>query len=295
MKLLMTGATGFIGSRVLEKIISLYGADSVAALSSGTVPGVRTIPANGYSFGMDYLENNGCRDVDTVLHLGAFIPKSAADANNAERTDENIANTRALLAASLPELKHFVYISTADVYSASAGTITEESPTEPETLYGLSKLKCEELVSRHCTEKNIDCTILRLGHVYGEGEEKYKKVMPVMIKNAINGKNLCIYGTGQAGRTYIYIDDAVSAIVNALSLNGQCVINIAGDEVITVAQLAEKIARLAENRVHIEYVSSQATERSYIYDNSKMKAMLLRGLTPFDEGLRREYEHMKNI
>ena len=78
MKVLATGLTGFVGKNVLRKLVSDQRDIEVIALSSGDIPSIRTIPSQGYDFGEGYLIDNGCQDVEIVLHLGhssrRFLP-----------------------------------------------------------------------------------------------------------------------------------------------------------------------------------------------------------------------------
>ena len=188
MKILITGATGFIGNNVLKKIVVKYSPEKVIALSSQNIAGIKTIPSKGYDFDKNYLKENGCYDVEVLMHIGSFTPKSLAHVDNMEETTMNIVNTQNLLKSDLPFLKKIVFISTIDVYAHISEPLTELTDTNPSGLYGWSKLYCEQLVLKHCIKNHLDYEILRLGHVYGEGEEKYQKAMPIMIKRAIEGK-----------------------------------------------------------------------------------------------------------
>lgn len=290
MKILMTGASGFIGKKVLE---CLDRTQDVTALSSQNIEGINCIQSLNYNFDDEYLSNNGCEQIEVLLHIGAFIPKSSQDADNPILTTENILNTQKLLSANLPNLKKIIYISSLDVYQHCEGILSENTPTIPSTMYGWSKLYCEQLIMKHCQTKGIDCVILRLGHVYGEGEEKYRKVMPIMVKNAISGENINIYGDGEAIRSFIYIDDVVQAIVNSLKLEGFNVINIVGDETTTINELVGLIKSFSDHDISIFYTESNQPNVNYVFDSSKLRRYLLPELTPLKVGLKNEYEYMK--
>ena len=291
MKVLMTGASGFIGGKVAHAL--LEAGHEVVALSSREIPGVRTIDACGYSFGPDYLVTNGGEGAEVLLHLGAFIPKAGSEANDIGRTTGNITSTRALLASGMSSLRGIVYASSIDVYGNYAGVIDEDAPTVPTTLYGWSKLYCEKMVQQFAVESNITSVILRIGHVYGEGEEVYRKVMPVMIRDALAGKPITIYGDGNAVRCFIYIDDVVSSILAAVNLEGSCVVNVASDEQITINQLAEKVNKVAGTAVGVRHIEATAPNRDCIFDNSRLREKLHPSFVPFDEGLAREIDYMR--
>jgi nucleoside-diphosphate-sugar epimerase len=294
MKILITGATGFVGSKVLTKLSQKYGKDNIIALSSKPIDGIFTIRSLDYKFDRDYLLKNGCEDVEVLFHIGAFTPKSRNDANDIILTTSNIYSTETLLQANLPNLKKIIFISTIDVYTYTE-LIDETSDTIPATLYGWSKLYCEQMVLKHCEKNGIIYEILRLGHVYGEGEEKYKKVMPTMINNAINGKDIDIFGDGKALRSFIYIYDVVDAIVNSLTLDESQIINIVSSEPISINQLAQLVAGLSDYKIKINHIQTDIKNVNYVFDNKKMKKYLLSNFTPFNVGLSNEYEYMKKI
>lgn len=294
MNILITGATGFVGSKVLQKIIKKYSKDNVIALSSKNL-NIKTILHNNYNFDENYLFNNGCKDVDTIIHIGAFTPKALSDANNMNNCILNISSTLKLINSNLPKLKRFIFISTLDIYSEDNDILSESSKVKPISLYGWSKLYCEEMIKVFSEERKITYQILRLGHVFGEGEEKYKKILPLTIKKVINNEEIQIWGDGKAIRTFIYIDDVVKAIINSVNLQSSNIINIVGEEQITINELVNDIIKISQKNIKINYIHPEFKNRNLIFDNSLMKKLLLSEITKFDKGLEKEYHYMENL
>ncbi len=292
MKLLLTGASGFVGSKVLRLLIEKYGTENIICLSNRMIEGVKTIPARNYQFDADYLASNGCEEIETCIHLGAATPKTSRDGDNLVFSS-NIMNTQKILESKLPNLKKIVFTSTLDVYEHGHEIITEETPAVPATLYGWSKLYCEQMLSKYCSKTGIQFMILRLGFVYGEGEEVYRKVMPVMIQNAVEGKDLMIFGDGEAVRSYVYVGDVAKSVVRAVETGTGMTINVVSDEPVTVNQLAEMIRNLADSQISIVHCETSQPNLKYTFDNSKLREILLPELTPFGTGLEKEFHYMK--
>lgn len=294
MKILITGVRGFIGKVVLDETIKQYGADNIVALSSETIKGVKTLIYNDYLWD-NLLEEDSCEDVDTIIHIGAFTPKNHHLANDIEKCTLNIISTKNLLKMKMPCLKKIIYISTLDVYANNI-IISENTATLPYTLYGHSKLYCEKIVEAFAKEKGIVCQILRVGHVFGPGEDAYQKIIPVTITKVLNNEQLTIYGDGEAIRTFIYVDDVAKIILKALTLssyNGP--INIVGDEQITINQIIDCVKRKSGIAANVVYVPSDNPNINYIFDNAKLKTIYPDKLTTFCDGILKEIRYMESI
>jgi nucleoside-diphosphate-sugar epimerase len=296
MKILFTGCSGFIGSVVLDKAIRKYGNGNLCILTSSQIKkDVKTIIHNNYDFNPNIFIENGAEDIEILVHAGAFIPKNYKEVNDILKCNSNIINTEKLLFAKMPNLKRVIFISTLDVYSES-DTILESTQEQPISLYGFSKLYCEKMIENFSNQNNLISQILRIGHVFGPGEEKYEKIIPLTISKILNGKDLEIFGDGEAIRTFIYVDDVAEAIINSIDLcqdNG--IINIVGNEQITIKELVEKIVKIHDNKnINIKYIPNSSINRNIIFDNSKLKKTLLNHFTSLEEGLRKEYDYMRN-
>ena len=294
-KVLITGATGFIGKRVLPKLIEEYGTDKIVALSSRNLENVRTIPSNDYIFDKNYLVNNGCENVEILIHIGAFTPKNSQVANDIQHSNSNISSTSKIIFSKLPNLKKIIFTSSIDVYGSYSGIIDEGTITVPTTLYGWSKLYCEHMLKNFETNSDIMVQLLRIGHVYGEGEEQYKKAIPNMLRNVIAKEPIHIYGSGEDLRTFIYVDDAANAIVSSSKTNNTETINVVGNKTISINELAKSIASLCDYDVEIIHHNSNAIRRDCVFNNEKINKLLSNSYTKFDEGIAKEYEYTKRL
>lgn len=293
--ILITGSTGFIGTHLLESLVNLYGKENVLAFSSKPVSQCEYILHDQYTFDNNIFLQKGYENIDTVIHAGAFIPKSSQDANNVSECNSNITSTAKLLEAELPNLKKFIFISTVDVYSYG-NPITEETNVSPASLYGQSKLYCEAMVSAWAVQNDITHQILRIGHVFGEGEEVYKKLIPVTLKNLKAGNSPSLFGEGKEVRSFIYISDVVDAILSSVKLEEYIgVVNIVSEEKVSIKELMDKMIQISNVSVEVKKVQSAGNSRDLIFDGSKMKNNLINPKVGLTEGLRREWNYIKEL
>jgi UDP-glucose 4-epimerase len=291
--ILLTGASGFIGKHLHRALVEEYGGDNILALTSDPIDGCNYLLHNNYQFKPGYfVENNYADAIEIIIHAGAYIPKNASQANDYLNCNQNIYSTEKLLSAELPNLQKIIFISTVDTYG-KADVISESSPVEPVSLYGYSKLFCEKMIAAWAGEKGKRFQILRLGHVYGPGEENYQKIIPVTIKNLINNQPVQIWGSGKEIRSFIYIKDVVEAILNCLNLNEDIgPVNLVSGNSISIAELVNNIIRISGRQAVIENISAHSVGRDLVFDNGKQKKYLLQSETALDKGLAEEWYYM---
>ena len=294
--ILLTGASGFIGKHLLAELIQEYGKDSILALTSTTVEEAHYLLHNGYNFEADYFIKSGYgTQIDTIIHAGAYTPKSSKGANDVVKCNSNIITADKLLSADLPNLKKIIYLSTLDVYGP-AEVISESSLVQPGSLYGESKLYVEKMITVWANANNKVHQILRVGHVYGPGEQAYQKIIPLTIKKLLQGQPLQIWGTGKEIRSFIYIEDVVKGIVNALKLTiNSGIINLVSSQKITIAALVYKLIAFSGKSIVPEVVPVDVPGKDFVFDNHKMKDLLFSNETSLDDGLFQEWNYMKSL
>ena len=291
----MTGTSGFIGSRLLQTARAMYG-DNVTAFSSHPSEGNHIVYANRTDFSLAPAELALVEDANVLIHAGAFIPKCGTEANQIKSCNSNIAFTEELLALPWRNLKKIIFLSTVDVYNNFDCPISEATLTVPTTLYGMSKLYCERMMSLHAAERGIAIQVLRIGHVYGPGEEQYVKVIPKAIERIIAGGDVELWGEGEELRSFIYISDVVTAILKAVELQEEPgVINVVGGNVISIRDLLEKLIAIGGRQTKIVQQEFSGTRRDLVFDNTKLKRYLLPEESDFTSGLRVEFAHMKSL
>ena len=293
--ILITGASGFIGKHLLNSLIKIYKKEKIVALTSKPINDCKFIIHNNYNFDSDYIIKCGFENIETIIHLGAFIPKAGIDANQIIECNSNIYSTTKLLSSNLPRLKKFIFFSTVDVY-ANDNPITEKTLLSPSSLYGDSKVYCEQIVSAWASQKNICHQILRIGHVYGAGEEKYKKIIPVTMQRLLSNSPIQIFGDGSEIRSFIYIQDVINAVINVIEIKNYAgIINVVGEEKISIKELVHKIVSISGMNPKIDVIKKTTTSRDLVFSNAKMRELLCIPEVGIKEGLTKEWNYMKNL
>jgi UDP-glucose 4-epimerase len=293
--ILLTGSSGFIGSHLLSFIKKSDNLD-VVVLTSKPIEDAQYVLHNNYFFEPDLLINAGYgEDIHVIIHVGAFTPKNAQEANLIKECNSNITSVETLLKLDLPNLKKIIFLSTLDVYG-DEHIIDESSIINPATLYGLSKLYGEKMISIFAKNRGLVSQILRIGHVYGPGEEKYQKIIPLTIRKLIDNQEIEIWGEGKELRAFIFIDDVVKAIMNVLSIeNDLGPINIVSDESISINDLIRRLIDINGNPHTVRHIAKGLSGKSWRFNNDKMKKYLLSKQVTLTEGLTIEWDYMKNL
>jgi UDP-glucose 4-epimerase len=289
--IILTGASGFVGRRILRKLQAAFGVNTIIAWTSKKIAGTHCILHEDYNSSTIYASGAPLDRVTTIIHAGAGVH----DVNDEIAASRNIEVTELLLNAGLPRLSKFVFLSAIDVYDKS-GIITEETQILPTNAYSRSKITCEKLVSEWAERHGGVGQILRVGHVYGPGEDHHKKVIPSMIRTILNGFSPMVYGEGQERRAFIYVDDVASAIVAALKLPcGIGPINIASRNAISMIDLAHLLLEIAGSEKPVEHVPTNICGADVVFDAGKCARYLLEEETPLRVGLVRELEYMRHL
>lgn len=294
----VTGARGFIGAATVRTLASAP-ETQVVALARSRPTGAASRNVHWIECALEDLTPShwpftASTTFDALVHLAAFTPKNADERDRApEIIDTNVVGMRALLAGLPLPPRRLVFCSTLDVYSRTAfdEVVVERSPIGPVGLYGLSKLFGEGLAASYARSAGIEHVTLRLGHVYGPGEERYVKLVPETIRRLLAGKPPQVAGDGQDKRDLLYVDDAAEALARSCSapLGDAHTINIARGESYPIRDVVDTIAALMGYQGPVERLPRSRDAHSTLFDTSLMTHVLGSWtFVPLIDGLRQE-------
>lgn len=283
MRILVTGANGFVGTKLIQ---SLSKENEVYCISrrgdSGTShPNIRWIQQD-LSKKIDYSVLP--EKIDSIVHLAQSRHYREFPEKALNIFDVNDSSTLQLLDYGRKVgIQSFVLASTGGVYAATSGQMREDSPLNPQGFYPLSKYIAERLVQSYAPY--FSTSILRLFFIYGEGQENM--LIPNLIRSVKDGRPVTLNSETGIKITPTYVSDVVRAIGEAIKVEGHEIINVSGDEVVSIAEIARTIGEILTIQPKYGHTPNQ-NAMDFIVDNRKMKDLL--GIVPevsFREGLER--------
>lgn len=256
MKVLVTGGAGFIGSHLIETLMVHDEVVVLDNLSSGRMDNLREFLGKpGFKFvNGDLKKFEGWDDaldgVTLVYHLAANPEVRVGEAEPAVHFQENLFATFKLLEAmrKSEHAKNIVFASTSTVYGEAAELPTSENygPLLPISTYGASKLGCEVLLSAYANTHEMRALIFRMGNCVG-ARAQHGAIPDFIKKLKANPYRLEILGDGTQKKSYVHIQDCISAIMLA---NDQFVksekrvdlYNLSSPDQVTVKRIGEIVA-----------------------------------------------------
>lgn len=236
MSLLFTGASGFIGKHLARMLET----EDVLCLAGKNIPGHRTIVHKGHCY--DDVDLSAER-IDEVLLLGAVTPKGEGK-ETAEDYVSNVTGVLSLLKV-LPNVpRRIIFASSVSVYVNEGKIINEKSPLESGDMYSLSKLMCEKILEEYCHKNHVQLLIARLGNVYGEGEETYRKLIGTFVSKAMTDEEIEIFSDGKETRNLIYVKDVCYFLKEQIDSQFVGVVNVVSAHEYTIMELVEMVKRI---------------------------------------------------
>ncbi len=274
MHALVTGGAGFIGSHLceslLERKIEVYAVDNLSTGSMKNIAHLKKLKSFHFYKGSvtdEKLVKQLVKKVDIIFHLAAAVGVKYIIDNPLESIKTNIHGTETVLRLANSFGKKKVFIaSTSEIYGKDRGgksTFTETddrllgSTTKWRWSYSCTKALDEFLALAYCREKNLPVVIGRFFNTCGPRQSaRYGMVVPRFIKQALSNKPITVFGDGKQTRCFLYVKDAVSAVLGLVDGNKATgeIFNIGNPGSISILELAEKVKKLTASRSKIKFV-----------------------------------------
>lgn len=307
-KALVTGGAGFIGSNIVEELVSrgveVVVLDDLYLGSEDNLSDVRNEIefVEGSVLETDRLDD-AVKGVDTVFHQAARSSSPMHKENPAEGARVNIEGfVNTVEAAKKEGVEKIVYASTSSMYGSVKPPHREDQDVTPVNLYTASKMSRELYGKCYSYNNQIQTTGLRYFSVFGPHERskgRFANVITQFLWKMMDGERPVIWGDGEQERDFVYVEDVVKANILAAERNEELdgeVFNIGRSSPVTFNQVVENLNHALGTEIEPEHVENPRDKyvKQHRADNSKAREIL--GWRPdysFEEGLEKTVEYYR--
>ena len=291
MRILVTGGAGFIGSNFVRYMLNKHQDYKIVNLDlltyAGNIKSLDDIKDNpNYLFVKGDIADNKLVDkivsenkIDVIINFAAESHVDRSITNPDIFVKTNVLGTQNLLeVAKKYKIEKFFQISTDEVYGSlgKTGFFTEKTPLSPNSPYSASKASADLLVMAYHHTFGLNVNITRCSNNYGPYQFP-EKLIPLFITNALDNKQVPLYGDGLNIRDWLFVEDHCSAIDTVLhkGKNGE-IYNIGGNNEKTNKYITDTILKyLGKDSSLIKYVADRlGHDRRYAIDATKIKEEL---------------------
>jgi len=303
-RVLVTGGAGFIGSHLVRRLVTM-GAEvtvfDMLQLNYGQLRSLREVaPQITFVRGdvRDFSEVvNAIKDTEIIFHLAAMSHLPVCQANPLQTFEVNYVGTLNVLEASkAKDVREIIFAGSDHIYGTPEHLpIREEHPYNARDSYSLSKAESIRLCELYRRSYNLDTRVLVSGNVFGEFQDS-SKVVPIFIRQALKNEPLTVKG-GRQTRDFYYVENLVDAYLIAAEAKESVILNVGGDDELTILRLAEKVIELTNSHsrtIELGYRYDDAPESRLFLDKTKIRQLGYKTHIKLDEGLMRTIRWYKN-
>ncbi|MFB6158139.1 MAG: NAD-dependent epimerase/dehydratase family protein [Candidatus Nanohalobium sp.] len=258
MRAAVTGGAGFIGSRLVERLIEEgHEVTVIDNLSSGQK---ENIPEEAeflqHDIKQEGLEKE-LKDIDTMFHFAANPKVNTFPEDRDKDFNENLKGTKNVLeACENANINDFIFASSSVVYGEETEIPTpEEANMEPISMYGATKCGDEHMCQVYQQIFDIDMTILRFANIVG-GRNQKGVIYDFIHKLKDNPEKLVILGNGKQRKSYLHIKDTIDGTIKAWK-SDKTVFNIGSEDSIDVNSIADIVADEMDLNPEYEYTGGE--------------------------------------
>jgi UDP-glucose 4-epimerase len=306
-RIVVLGGLGFLGSHICRALV----ARGYEVRIFDKLYGLRTL-VEDIEAGVEILESDISRpddvlaaisDAEIVVNLvHTTVPGSSMKDAAYDVSSNVLASVKWLSRLGETKVKRIFYVSSGGTVYGNPQTqpITETHPTEPVSSYGITKLSIEKYVAMYADMFGVAHRILRPSNVYGEGQRLNigQGVIGVLADRALRGEPLEVWGTGEALRDYLHVDDLVAAMVSLLDYSGpHCVFNVSSGTGRSVLDIINALQNQAGLRVEVKHLPDRGFDvAANVLSSSRLRTET--GWAPaveFEAGIARTVKWLREL
>jgi UDP-glucose 4-epimerase len=302
--ILVTGAAGFLGSHLAEKLANL--GNNVIGIDNMIGGYQDNIPKNIKFYKIDCCNlkevQNIMKRIQVVFHCAATAHEGLSVFSPFEITKNNYLASVSIFSAAIScKVKRIVFCSSMARYGTQQTPFIETMKPLPADPYAVSKVAAEDVLINLCELNNIEWVIAVPHNIIGpkqKYDDPFRNVVSIMINRMLQNKSPIIYGDGEQKRCFSYIDDCLNCLLPMLDqkdLNKQ-IINIGPDEeFVTINKIAELCSNITGKNLPPIYKPDRPREVKHATCSADKARKLLnyKTLTSLEDGIRKTYEYIK--
>jgi UDP-glucuronate 4-epimerase len=293
MRYIVTGAAGFIGSHLAEALV--VASHDVVGIDCFTdyydiaekEENARGLDVRTLDLAEDDLDFSG---FDGVFHLaGQPGVRSFGDVFPAYLRRNVLASQRVFEAAARDRAR-LIFASSSSVYGATERYPTpEDSPLQPLSPYGITKVACEHLAAAYAREFGLDCVVLRYFHAFGPRQRP--DMAFTRIANALAaGSTFELYGDGDQTRSWTYVGDVVAATIAAME-RGEGIYNVGGSLEASLNETIALLERISGRALSVQrHPAVAGDQRRTKAETSRIEGLGWRPVVSLEDGLGAQWE-----
>lgn len=295
---LVTGCSGFIGSHVVDELLSMghevIGLDDLSGgFLDNNAPGMQFYRG---SIADDHLVDSifANHRIDYVFHLAAYAAEGLSHFIRRFNYTNNLLGSVNLINASVNAgtVQCFVFTSSIAVYGSNQTPMDEAMIPQPEDPYGIAKYAVELDLKRAHDMFGLNSIVFRPHNVYGERQnigDRYRNVIGIFMNNLMQGKAMTIFGDGTQTRAFSYITDVAPIIARSIERPQAYnqIFNVGADQPYTVSELAGRIADAMGMRPSIVHLEPRKEALHAFSSHERVKSVFgdLVQNVPLEEGI----------
>lgn len=262
MKILVTGAAGFIGSLLVDLLRHDHDVRAIDNFSTGDVRQVGDVTVEEMDVAEPDQAAEMVRGQDVVVHLAGYtgIPVCENDPEGAARNI--LVATKHITDASVKAgVQQVLYPSTFAVYGIPPHHITEETPRAPIGMYGNLRAGAEYVLLAAQKLDGLPVVIFRQSNIYGRSIAKKRSLLNILVEQVLKREPITMYGSGEQVRNFLHVRDTANAFKLAIEQRATGLYNLGGTETISVRSIIQTVNDAAESTLGYTVPVEQKPDR----------------------------------